>query len=116
MRIYILGFVQVAALLFLLPLQSLWQLWAFVFVFGFCYGGMLSQFAGLLGDIFGPRELASIYGLQTFFIGLTGALGSWLGGFIFDLTGTYYWAYVIAMISLLVSAIGIAGGSRRLVK
>lgn len=109
----ILGFVQTVALLFLLPLRHVWQLWAFVCIFGFCYGGMLSQFVGLLGDCFGPCALASIYGLQTFFVGIAAAFGSWFGGHIFDVTGSYYGAYAFALLCELVSVLTLLGGTKK---
>ena len=63
---------------------------------GFGMGGSLAMTAALSGDIFGRFSVGSIFGL-IFLVHQAGAsLGSWLGGFLFDLTGGYGAAFVVA--------------------
>lgn len=45
--------------------------------------------SGLIAQIFGPRYLATLFGI-TFFSHQVGSfLGAWLGGLVFDMTGSY---------------------------
>lgn len=63
---------------------------------GFGMGGSLAMTAALTGDIFGRFSMGSIFGL-IFLVHQAGAsLGSWLGGFLFDLTGGYGAAFAVA--------------------
>ena len=58
--------------------------------------------AALTGDLFGRFSVGSIMGM-IFLSHQTGAaLGSWLGGFLFDLSGGYGLAFAVACSLLLV--------------
>ncbi len=38
-------------------------------------------------------------------MGVGGAVGVWVGGFIFDKTLSYYWAYLLAIASFILSCL-----------
>ena len=66
--------------------------------------GSLAMTSALTGDIFGRYSVGSIFGL-IFLSHQTGAaLGSWLGGTLFDLTGGYGAAFSVAGALLLIAA------------
>jgi MFS family permease len=66
--------------------------------------GTLAMTSALTGDIFGRYSVGSIFGL-IFLSHQTGAaLGSWLGGTLFDLTGGYGAAFSVAGALLLIAA------------
>jgi len=66
--------------------------------------GSLAMTSALTGDIFGRFSVGSIFGL-IFLSHQTGAaLGSWLGGALFDLTGGYGAAFSVAGALLLIAA------------
>jgi MFS family permease len=74
------------------------QLWAFYFFavfFGFAYGGEVPQIPLLVGSIGGTRTLATLIGLTLFLGNVGGALGPWVAGKVFDLSGHYQWAFTI---------------------
>jgi cyanate permease len=48
-----------------------------------------------------------IYGIVEGGIGLAGAFGAWVAGYIFDKTGSYRWAFVLAILCTIVSVISI---------
>jgi len=67
--------------------------------------GSLAMTSALTGDIFGRYSVGSIFGL-IFLSHQTGSsLGSWLGGFLFDVTGGYGAAFGVAGALLLIAAI-----------
>jgi MFS family permease len=67
--------------------------------------GSLAMTSALTGDIFGRYSVGSIFGL-IFLSHQTGSsLGSWLGGFLFDVTGGYGVAFGVAGALLLIAAI-----------
>jgi MFS family permease len=71
---------------------------------GFGMSGSMAMTAALTGDLFGRFSVGSIMGM-IFLSHQTGAaLGSWLGGFLFDLSGGYGLAFAVACSLLLVGA------------
>jgi MFS family permease len=76
----------------------------FVLMFGGtfgCRGPAMSTIAAL---IFRGAHFGRIYGFITLWMGLGGAGGAWLGGFLYDVTGNYETGFTLAMISLALGA------------
>ena len=67
--------------------------------------GSLAMTSALTGDIFGRFSVGSIFGLIFLAHQMGAALGSWLGGFLFDVTGGYGAAFGLAATVLLLAAI-----------
>jgi len=71
---------------------------------GIGMSGSLAMTSALTGDLFGRYSVGSLFGL-IFLSHQTGAaLGSWLGGALFDLTGGYGAAFAVAAALLLIAA------------
>ena len=82
-----------------------WTFYFFAVVFGLCYGGEMVGFPIINKQLFGTRApLSTIYALEMAAAGAGMALGGWLGGALFDLSGHYSWALAT---SLLVGCLGI---------
>jgi MFS family permease len=45
--------------------------------------------SGLVADIFGPRYMTTLFGIVFLSHQIGGFLGAWLGGYVFDATGSY---------------------------
>lgn len=72
---------------------------------GFGMAGSLAMTSALTGDLFGRFSVGSIFGL-IFLVHQVGAsLGSWLAGFLFDLTSGYGAAFGVACGFLLLGAL-----------
>jgi MFS family permease len=84
-----------AALIFLyLFATSAGALWALSLAFGVAYGGAMPLYALVTREHFGERVLGTAYG-GVFFISCIGmGLGSYAGGAIHDLLGTYQWLFL----------------------
>lgn len=67
--------------------------------------GNLAMTSALTGDIFGRYSVGSLFGLIFLSHQVGSSLGSWLGGFLFDVTGGYGAAFGVAGGLLLVAAI-----------
>jgi MFS family permease len=71
---------------------------------GLALSGSIAMTSALTGDIFGRLSVGSIFG-SMFLAHQTGsALGSWLGGAVFDATGGYGAAFATAAVLLLAGA------------
>jgi MFS family permease len=67
--------------------------------------GSLAMTSALTGDIFGRYSVGSLFGLIFLSHQVGSSLGSWLGGFLFDVTGGYFAVFGVAGALLLIAAI-----------
>lgn len=96
-------FLQASATLLLIKVGGQLMIYAFAVLFGFSYGGVTPQQAKITGEIFGIASLGSILGVIVFAGSIGGALGPFLGGFIFDRMGNYRWAFILAAMALILA-------------
>ncbi|MBT5038116.1 MAG: MFS transporter [Rhodospirillaceae bacterium] len=69
----------------------------FAALMGFMWLGTVPLTSGLVAQIFGARYLGALFGIVFFSHQIGGFLGAWLGGYLFDLTGNYDVAWMIAI-------------------
>ncbi|MFH1488747.1 MAG: MFS transporter [Pseudomonadota bacterium] len=77
--------------------------YAFFILYGIGWGVTAPMFMAVSADLFKGRGFGLIYGMVEGGIGVAGALGAWLGGFVFDRTGSYQWAFILAILFFLLS-------------
>ena len=61
----------------------------FTFVLGILWLGTVPLTSGLVATFFGPKYMSMLYGIVFFSHQLGGFMSSWMGGWVFDLTGDY---------------------------
>jgi len=57
----------------------------------------------ITGDFYKGKYFGIIYGIVEGVIGISGAVGAWLSGYIFDQTQNYFWAFVLVILLNLAS-------------
>jgi len=92
-------------MLWLLEVRLPWQLYLFSIVYGFGYGGCIPLFPAAIGDWFGERSYGSILGMLTIPLGIGGAIGPLLAGYVSDITGSYDIAIIIAAVGLFIATV-----------
>ncbi len=92
-------------MLWLIQLPNLWMLYLFAMVFGFFSGGFGPCIAALVGDIFGMRHVGVILGAINVGWAAGAAIGPALAGYIFDVKGSYFLAFLAGVIVMLIAAI-----------
>ena len=104
--IYVLRIVAILALL-LFPLSQL-TLYVFAAVMGLLWLGTVPLTSGLVGHIFGLRYVGMLYGIVFLGHQIGGFLGAWLGGRIFDLSGSYLIAWWLSIaLSVMAAALSL---------
>jgi MFS family permease len=94
---------QGLALLLYLVFDGLFSLYVISALFGLFQGGIVPMYAVIVRDYFPPREAGTRLGivLMATLVGM--ALGGWMSGAIFDLTGSYRAAFVNGLLWNLVN-------------
>jgi MFS family permease len=95
LRTLILGSVlQGVALLLFLPFDGLTSLYVVSAMFGLFQGGIVPAYALIVREYFDPREAGTRVSivLTSTLVGM--ALGGWISGVVFDLTGSYRAAFI----------------------
>ena len=80
-----------------------WLLYTYAICYGLGQGSRALVLSAISADIFHGRHFGAIFGYFTFSIGLGGAIGAWLGGFLFDMTHSYAVAFWASLACLIVS-------------
>ncbi len=85
---------QGVALLLFLPYDGLVPLYVISALFGLFQGGIVPTYAIIVREYFAPTRASVLVGavIMATLIGM--ALGGWLSGFIFDITGSYHAAFL----------------------
>jgi len=85
---------QCLALVMFLPADGLWSLYVVSAIFGLFQGGIVPSYAIVIREYFSPKEAGARVGTVLMFTLLGMALGGWMSGKLFDLTGSYDAAFV----------------------
>ncbi|NUZ05488.1 MFS transporter [Piscinibacter koreensis] len=95
LRTLLLGSVlQGIALLLFLPFDGLASLFVISALFGLFQGGIVPSYAIIVREHFAPAEAGQRVGTVLMFTLFGMALGGWVSGKVFDLTGSYHAAFV----------------------
>ncbi|MEJ1172321.1 MFS transporter [Variovorax sp. CCNWLW235] len=88
------GVLQCVALLLFLPFDGLVPLYVISALFGLFQGGLVPSYAIIVREHFPPAEAGARVGTVLMFTLFGMALGGWMSGKIFDLTGSYHAAFL----------------------
>lgn len=88
----------VAVLVFLLAPKTGPVLLVFSAVMGLTFLSTVPPTAGLVAKFFGPSNMATLFGIVMLTHQVGGFLGAWLGGRVFEATGSYDWVWYIDIV------------------
>ncbi len=95
LRTLLLGsLLQGVALLLFLPFDGLASLYVVSALFGLFQGGIVPSYALIVREYFPPREAGARVGMVLMATLFGMALGGWMSGAVFDLTGSYRAAFL----------------------
>ena len=106
--------IGILCLMTLNGVSSRWLFYAFPPLIAIGFSSRQSLYPTIAADLFHGKSFGAIIGALALFIGGGAGIGPWLGGFIFDWTGGYYWAFCIAQLSSAASVVFVwLAGSRQ---
>ena len=101
----VLSIVSVLILLSQKDASNPWALYIFVFCFGFPMGLHVPANIAGAADLFHGQHFGMVNGILLMGFGLGGAIGPWIGGYIFDVTGSYSSAFIICIFAYCLACI-----------
>jgi predicted MFS family arabinose efflux permease len=101
--IYAVRAVAIAAFIAVPPSPAV--TWAFAVVLGLTWLGTVPLTNALVAQIFGVQYLSTLFSIAFLGHQVGGALGAWLGGYVFDATGSYLGVWMIAIGASVVAAV-----------
>jgi len=91
---------------FVMTPLTVWSAYAFGIAMGLLWLSTVPLTNGTVATLFGVRNLSMLGGIVFLFHQLGAFLGGWLGGYLFDRTGSYALVWQIAiLLSLLAAAL-----------
>ncbi|MFH1002522.1 MAG: MFS transporter [Chloroflexota bacterium] len=82
-------------LVWLLGTRELWMLYLFAGLYGIANGALFTLFSPYVGELFGTGSHGVILGITNLWVVLGGAIGAVVTGWIFDVYGSYYFAFLV---------------------
>jgi MFS family permease len=110
--VQIISAVGILALLAMQDNSQPWLLYLYAVCYGLGQGSRALVLSAISADIFHGKHFGAIFGYFTFSIGLGGAAGAWLGGFLFDITHSYAVSFWASLACLVISVFIVLAGSR----
>ncbi len=95
----------VAIALFLLGPKTDWAVYLFSGAFGLLWLSTVPLTSALVGQIFGPRYMATLFGIVMLGHQLGAFFGAWFGGLSYDLSGSYDAVWIISVLLGLLAAV-----------
>jgi MFS family permease len=84
-----------------------WLLYLYATFFGYANGLYWPTMHASAADIFPGRNFGAIAGLLVTGVGVGGIIGPWLGGYIYDISGSYFSAFVLCLICFVLACIAV---------
>ncbi len=82
-------------------------LYSYALFYGLGQGSRALVLSTISADLFLGKSFGAIYGYFTMSIGVGGAFGAWLGGYIHDTTNSYYIAFLVAILCFVASTVNV---------
>jgi len=85
----------------------LWLVYLTIALYGVGHSAGNPTYGAVIGDIFAGRKIGLIFGFLEISFGLGSAFGSWIGGYLFDTTGSYAWPFALCLLCFIMSGVAI---------
>lgn len=90
----------------------LWLVYLTIVLYGIGHSAGNPTYGAVIGDIFSGRKIGLIFGFLEISFGFGSAFGSWIGGYLFDTTGSYAWSFTVCLVCFIISGLAINACAR----
>ena len=91
-----------------MPLAApLWYAYLSAVLYSIGHSAGNPTYGAVIADIFSGQKVGLIFGFLEISFGLGSALGAWIGGYLFDATGSYAWPFSLCLICFAISGLSI---------
>jgi len=105
-QILLTGYIlQLIMLTWLLFSDQVWMFFLFAPLFGLGFGGWAGVIASFPADYFGLKATGTIFGFILIMVGIGVGIGPFIGGYIFDITNSYFYMIMMCIIATIVAII-----------
>ncbi len=101
------AFLGLLLFLFVRDTSAPWMLYAFAILYGLGHGGLGPIYSSTMGDLFAGPSLGRIMATLSMEYGLGGALGAYMGGYFYDMMGSYFVPFVLSLACVILGILGI---------
>jgi MFS family permease len=95
---FILGFVATTLLMIVAPTSPILLIGLYIFTMGLAIGGWAPITSMLVSTNFGMKHYGAIFGVFSLFFYITTGISPTFFGYVYDVTGQYYLAYISALV------------------
>lgn len=81
------------------------HVYAFLVIYGLAYGGAIPLLMAFRGELFGRERFATISGVMAPFKMIGNVVGPVFAGYVFDITGSYRFAFLVFVLLAVLSAV-----------
>ncbi len=93
--------------LFVRDTSAPWMLYAFAILYGLGHGGLGPIYSSMMGDLFAGPSFGRIMATVSIEYGLGGALGAYVGGYFYDMMGSYVVPFLLSLAWISLGILGI---------
>jgi MFS family permease len=93
----------VAAMIAMTIDAPLWLVYLAIALYGIGHSAGNPTYGAVIGDIFSGRKIGLIFGFLEISFGFGSAFGSWIGGYLYDASGSYASAFALCLICFVIS-------------
>ena len=87
--------ILLTSLLWLQISRPAWMLFAFAVLYGFTHGAFFTVMSPTVAELFGTASHGTLFGIILFSGTIGGSVGPLLTGYLFDVTGSYRFAFLM---------------------
>jgi MFS family permease len=87
--------------------SPLWFVYLAAVLYSIGHSAGNPTYGAVIADIFSGPKVGLIFGFLEISFGLGSAFGAWIGGYLFDLTGSYRWPFSLCLLCFAISGLAI---------
>jgi MFS family permease len=87
--------------------SPMWFVYLAAVIYSIGHSAGTPTYGAVIADVFSGRRVGLMFGLLEVGFGLGSAIGAWAGGYLFDVLGSYRWAFGFCLFCFVISALAI---------